>query len=81
MPNLTKYTLTYNERNDRWVLGNDRTNKAVKSFATKQDAMRGGALKKAIGREGGSVKIQKANGRIQEERTYPRGRDPRKSKG
>ncbi|MDQ3935498.1 MAG: DUF2188 domain-containing protein [Actinomycetota bacterium] len=28
-----------------------------------------------------SVRIHKANGRIQEERTYPRAADPRKSKG
>lgn len=28
-----------------------------------------------------SVVIQKANGRIQEERTYPRSSDPRKTKG
>ncbi len=28
-----------------------------------------------------SVVIRKADGRIQEERTYPRGSDPRKSKG
>jgi hypothetical protein len=28
-----------------------------------------------------SVVIRKANGRIQEERTYPRGSHPRKSKG
>lgn len=30
---------------------------------------------------GGSLRIHKENGRIQEERTYPRARDPRKTKG
>jgi hypothetical protein len=30
---------------------------------------------------GGSLKIHKNNGRIQEERTYPRSKDPRKTKG
>jgi hypothetical protein len=29
----------------------------------------------------GSVKIEKLNGRYQEERTFPRSADPRKSKG
>lgn len=30
---------------------------------------------------GGSLKIHKINGRIQEERTYPKSNDPRKTKG
>jgi hypothetical protein len=30
---------------------------------------------------GGSLKIHKVNGRIQEERTYPKSKDPIKSKG
>jgi hypothetical protein len=30
---------------------------------------------------GGSLKIHKNNGGFQEERTYPRSKDPRKSKG
>lgn len=30
---------------------------------------------------GGSLKIHKVNGRIQEERTYPKSADPRKSRG
>jgi hypothetical protein len=62
-------------------LENDRTDKVVKTFATKSDATTGGALRRAVGRDGGSVKIQKQNGRFQEERTYPRGKDPRRSKG
>jgi hypothetical protein len=34
-----------------------------------------------LGKAGGSVKIQKINGRFQEERTYPRSEDPRGSRG
>lgn len=30
---------------------------------------------------GGSLKIHKVNGRIQEERTYPKSKDPRQTKG
>ena len=81
MSNLTKYTLSFNERRDRWALENDRTNKVVKTFDTKGDAISGGRLRKAVGTDGGSVKIQKQNGRFQEERTYPRKSDPRRSPG
>lgn len=81
MAKLPKYTLEYNERKDRWDLGSDKTDRVVKSFETKEDATAGGMLKKAIGTDGGSVKIQKENGRFQEERTYPKSADPTKSKG
>lgn len=80
-PNLPKFTLEKNERKDRWDLRNDKTDQLVKSFETKADATKGGALEKAVGGSGGSVKIQKENGRYQEERTYPGSRDPRSSKG
>jgi len=40
-----------------------------------------GFSKKFMNREGGSLKIHKLDGTIQEERTYPRSKDPRKSKG
>ncbi len=81
MANLRKFTLEYNEKKDRWDLGNDKTNRVVKTFETKEDATKGGVLKKVLGQEGGSVKIQKENARFQEERTYPRSADPRESKG
>lgn len=81
MAKLPKFTLNSNEKTKKWDLTNDQTDKIVKSYATKANATVGGALRKAVGPEGGSVKIQKENGRFQEERTYPRGKDPRKSKG
>lgn len=81
MAKLPKYTLTYNDKKERWDLEQDRTNKVVKSFDNKADATGGGVLAKAIGKEGGSVKIQKVNGKFQEERTFPRSADPKKSPG
>ena len=81
MPKLSKFTLKFDQKSDKWVLRNDRTNRVEKSFTTKARATTGGALKRAVGRGGGSVKIQKENGRFQEERTFPRSRDPRRSKG
>lgn len=81
MAQLPKHTLEKNEKKDTWDLTNDKTDQVVRSFETKGDVTKGGALEKALGPEGGSVKIQKENGRFQEERTYPGKLDPRKSKG
>ena len=81
MAKLPKFTLEKNERTDRWALKNDSSDRTVKTFDTKADATKGGTLETAVGPAGGSVKIQKENGRFQEERTYPGSRDPRSSKG
>ena len=81
MPKLAKFTLAFDEKSDKWTLRNDRTKRVEQSFGTKARAMKGGVLKRAVGRDGGSVKIQKENGRFQEERTYPGKEDPRKSNG
>lgn len=81
MTKLPKYTVQHNEDKQRWELGSDKTGKVIKSTETKADLTKGGVLQKAVGVEGGSVKIQKENGRFQEERTFPRSRDPKESKG
>jgi hypothetical protein len=78
---LTKYTVSKSNNSGKWDLRNDQTNKVERSFKTKADVLKGGTLKRAVGAEGGSVKIKGENGRIQEERTYPGSKDPRKSKG
>lgn len=78
---LPKYTLVHDEKKDDWALKNDNTNRTVVRWDKKEDATAGGELKGAVGSAGGSVKIQKLNGQFQEERTYPRSKDPRKSKG
>lgn len=78
---LPKYTLQYNEKKEKWDLQKDKSDKVVKSFETKADATKGGTLEKAIGREGGSVKIQTMDGKFQEERTYPGNADPKSSQG
>jgi len=81
MSKLPKYTLEYDERKEKWALENDKTDRAIKTFNTKEQATAGGVLKRALGEDGGSVKIQKLNGRFQEERTFPRSKDPEESKG
>lgn len=81
MANLPKHTLTHNDQKDRWELQKDQTGKVIETFDTKADALKGGVLADAVGKAGGSVKIQKVNGRFQQERTYPRSKDPKKSPG
>lgn len=81
MTKLPKFTLTHNEQKSRWDLVKDKSENVVKSFGKKAAATKGGVLERAVGPEGGSVKIQKADGDYQEERTYPGSRDPRKSPG
>ena len=81
MAKLPKYTLSHNEKKDRWDLKNDETGRTKASFDTKAKATAGRALEDALGEGGGSVKIQKVNGRYQEERTYPASKDPKSSRG
>jgi hypothetical protein len=49
--------------------------------ATKVEAVRKVAAAAKQGTEPVSVRIHKADGKFQEERTYPRSADPRRSKG
>jgi hypothetical protein len=81
MSKLPKFTLSHNEKKDRWELKGDSTDRVKKAFETKAEATAGGVLEKAVGKEGGSVKIQKLSGVFQEERTFPGSKDPKKSPG
>lgn len=80
MTKLPKFTLSHNETKDRWDLTSDSTDRVVKTFNVKAGATKANALKSAVGGVG-SVKIKKVNGRFQEERTYPRSKDPKSSPG
>lgn len=81
MTKLPKLTLSHNDKKDRWDLKPDKTDKVLKSFDTKAEATKGGVLANVTGKEGASVKIQKMDGKFQEERTYPGSKDPKSSKG
>lgn len=81
MANLRRFTLSHDSVKDDWIFRNDATGRVVKRFDTKGEATKGGVLEKALGSEGGSVRIQKEHGGFQEERTYPGSRDPKKSPG
>lgn len=80
MAKLPKYTVS--KRDDgKWALRKDGTERAAKLFDRKADVIKGGALRAAVGKAGGSVKIQKVDGKFQEERTYPDSADPPSSPG
>jgi hypothetical protein len=62
-------------RDSRWDL-KDQAAEIVRTFQRKADATTGGALERAVGKGGGTVRIHKVDGTIEEERTYPRTKDP-----
>jgi hypothetical protein len=76
---LDKFTLHKDAKTEKWRLEQEGSDRAKRTFDTKQEAMSG--LKVAVGPNGGSVRIRKVDNTIQEERTYPRSNDPKKSKG
>lgn len=75
MAKLPKFTLSQNDKK-KWELKREGTGDVIKRFSTKAAATKGGVLERAVGGMG-SVRIKKRNGKIQEERTYPRSMDPR----
>jgi Uncharacterized protein conserved in bacteria (DUF2188) len=76
MAKLPRYSLSHNDKTKKWELKQEGSGKVVKRFKTKAAATKGGVLARAV-KKMGSVRIRKRNGRIQEERTYPRSMDPR----
>jgi hypothetical protein len=80
MAKLSRFSLVHNDKSKKWELKHEGSGQVVKRFATKAAAIKAGVLERAIGGRG-SVRIRKRNGKIQEERTYPRSADPRGSKG
>lgn len=81
MARLPQYFLEKDKARGDWTLTRQGASRVSKRFGTKAEATKGGALSAAVGKAGGSVRIKKENGRIQEERTFPRSRDPKRSPG
>ncbi|HMN85202.1 MAG TPA: DUF2188 domain-containing protein [Bauldia sp.] len=79
--NLPKFTLSKDGANGDWVLKEEGASRARRTFETKDQATAGGVLNEALGTAGGSVRIRRTDGTIQEERTFPRSRDPKSSPG
>ncbi|MDK7587469.1 DUF2188 domain-containing protein [Alcaligenes faecalis subsp. phenolicus] len=64
---------------DKWKLTKQGSGRASKVAETKQEILK--ATSDYMKDKVGSVKIHKTNGQIQEERTYPRAADPKKTRG
>ncbi|MBI2225615.1 MAG: DUF2188 domain-containing protein [Betaproteobacteria bacterium] len=70
-----KYTLRFDASREKWILKHDVSEKVIKVFDNKEDATRAGVLRKALGREGGTVTLRTRTGVFDEERTFPRSAD------
>lgn len=67
------------KRDDDWKLQKQGADRAAMTFDDKKSAVAESA--KFMRQHGGSLKIHNMDGKFQEERTYPRSADPRKSRG
>ena len=66
---------------ENWKLRKENSQRASKVFeGTKQEAIKKSA-QFLQGNQGGSLKIHKTDGKFQEERTYPKSKDPKRTKG
>ena len=75
---IDKYTLHRDPKSDKWRLEKEGSDRAKPIFDTKQDTLKD--LKDAVAPNGGSVRIRRVDHANQEERTYPRSRDPMRTK-
>ena len=74
---MKKFDLVHHK--DEWLLRTEGSNRALLRADTKSDAI--DQMRNYMAKHPGSVNIHKMDGKFQEERTYPRSADPRKSKG
>jgi hypothetical protein len=65
-----RFSLRFDSNKEKWVLKNDTTEKIVRIYESKEEATRAGALRKGLGRLGGTVMVRKLNGVLEEERTF-----------
>ena len=80
MAMLHRFTLKKHKQLGGWALI-DQSGDILRIFATKAEALAGGKLERLVGKQGGSVRVHKQDGSFEEERTFPRSRDPRASPG
>ena len=74
---MKKYHLTPD--GNRWRLTGEGSDRTLCDFDTKEQAVERCA--QLMQKDPGSLKIHKADGTFEEERTYPRSADPVESKG
>ena len=64
---------------DRWRLTGEGSERTLMEFETKKEAVE--RCSHLMQNQQGSLKIHRADGTFEEERTYPRSEDPVESKG
>lgn len=74
---MDKYYIT--KKGDTWQFKKQGSDRSIKNSATKKELV--SYMQKYMKNKKGSVRIQGVNGKFQEERTYPRTADPKKSRG
>lgn len=74
---MKNYHIT--KKDNLWQFKAEGAERAIKNSETKADAIN--AMRDFMSDRVGSVKIHKGNGQFQEERTYQRKNDPKKTKG
>lgn len=73
---MVMFKARYDDKQSQWImLPLDSSRYRTKTVAV------GRAMRTARDQQPSTLRIRKKNGQIQEERTYPRSRDPRRSKG
>jgi hypothetical protein len=77
MKKLARVEVRWNKKTDRWEVV---SKEGVRPFVTKELAVRCG-IQIAQAQQPSQLRICLMNGTYREERTYPRSRDPRRSKG
>jgi len=75
--NMENYHITHDD--DRWVLREEGDKRALIEAATKEDIIN--ETRDYMKLRTASVKIHTLEGKIEEERTYPRDQDARATKG
>jgi len=73
------FTLHKDPKSEMWRLEKEGSDRPTATYESKSDALK--QLKADVGPEGGSVRIRKADNTVEEERTYPRTKDPKKTPG
>lgn len=74
---MDRYDLVH--ENDQWKLKKEGGKRALSTFDTKAEGLKESSS--YVRSHGGSLRIRREDNQIQEERTYPRSQDPRKSPG
>ena len=78
---MNGFHLTYDRSKKNWVLIKQGSKKPILSSRKKSDARSKSVKFSRESNDPISLKIHKKNGRFQEERTFPRSKDPSKTKG